>query len=116
MSPSGGIWRTEQGPPRPTLSGRPEMPILIASESEVSRNTRLSQGPHRLEAQDTALSRRRQGFESPWGYWSYANSSAPSQLSIAGGFFVAPATGGPHRPYFWKTTRIRQLVRSSLLY
>jgi hypothetical protein len=26
-------------------------------------------GPHRLEAQDTALSRRRQGFESPWGYW-----------------------------------------------
>src|SRR6187551_2733652 len=23
--------------------------------------------PHRLEAQDTALSRRRQGFESPWG-------------------------------------------------
>src|ERR1017187_772196 len=24
-------------------------------------------GPHRLEAQDTALSRRRQGFESPWG-------------------------------------------------
>ena len=27
-------------------------------------------GPHRLEAQDTALSRRRQGFESPWGYFS----------------------------------------------
>ena len=25
--------------------------------------------PHRLEAQDTALSRRRQGFESPWGYF-----------------------------------------------
>ena len=23
--------------------------------------------PHRLEAQDTALSRRRRGFESPWG-------------------------------------------------
>ena len=24
--------------------------------------------PHRLEAWDTSLSRRRQGFESPWGY------------------------------------------------
>jgi predicted transcriptional regulator len=27
----------------------------------------LPRRPHRLEAQDTALSRRRQGFESPWG-------------------------------------------------
>jgi hypothetical protein len=25
-------------------------------------------GPHRLEAQDTALSRRRHGFESRWGH------------------------------------------------
>ena len=25
------------------------------------------QGPHRLEAKDSALSRRQQGFESPWG-------------------------------------------------
>ena len=27
--------------------------------------------PHRLEAQDTALSRRQQGFESPWGRLFY---------------------------------------------
>ncbi len=25
-------------------------------------------GPHRLEAQDVALSRPKQGFESPWGH------------------------------------------------
>jgi hypothetical protein len=34
-------------------------------------------GPHRLEAQDTALSRRRQGFESPWGYFGYVNFLPP---------------------------------------
>jgi hypothetical protein len=28
----------------------------------------LGQGPHRLAVQDAALSRRKQGFESPWGY------------------------------------------------
>ena len=55
----------------------------------------LSLGPHRLEAQDTALSRRRQGFESPWGYWSYVNSLGPSQLmTIARDFFFLDVPWG----------------------
>src|SRR3546814_15886987 len=31
------------------------------------RSSELRMGPHRLEAQDGALSRRKPGFESPWG-------------------------------------------------
>jgi hypothetical protein len=33
-------------------------------------------GPHRLEAQDTALSRREQGFDSPWGRQKKQRSKA----------------------------------------
>ena len=32
-----------------------------------ARRARARTRPHRLEAQDTALSRRRRGFDSPWG-------------------------------------------------
>jgi hypothetical protein len=54
----------------------PLSPLLNATSA--SRNLqsaprplqfRVPHRPHRLEAQDTALSRRRQGFESPWGYY-----------------------------------------------
>lgn len=42
-------------------------------------------GPHRLVAQDTALSRRRRGFESRWGCYS-------SSQSAAGRWLVEPAS------------------------
>ncbi len=35
------------------------------------RNPQLEEGPHRLEAKDTGLSRRQHGFDSRWGRQYY---------------------------------------------
>src|SRR5918996_3497976 len=40
-------------------------------------------GPHRLAAQDTALSRRRHGFESRWGHGSEPNMGLWSSLECS---------------------------------
>ena len=40
-----------------------------------SNPARLTKGPHRLEAQDTALSRRKHEFESHWGRHTLPNGS-----------------------------------------
>ena len=35
----------------------------------------IRSGPHRLEAQDVSLSRKKRGFEFPWGYFFVQNIS-----------------------------------------
>ena len=46
----------------------PRTECAVYNDRHAAYNFWFAGGPHRLEAQDTALSRRRQGFESPWGY------------------------------------------------
>ena len=49
-------------------------------------STTDSIGPHRLEAKDSALSRRQQGFESPWG----RQQSKKGRPSACPFYFVRP--------------------------
>src|SRR5207245_5641175 len=43
--------------------------------------------PHRLEAQDIALSRREQGFESPWGRQLFFCGIPQTRTALRRGFF-----------------------------
>ena len=83
---SGRAWASssvvEQGTFNPRVVGSIPTwltPVAGGSDraSSLGRSAKLSKAgptrlvsPHRLEAQDTALSRRRHGFESRWGHSS----------------------------------------------
>jgi hypothetical protein len=54
----------------------PPYTTLLTHVSDVRR-------PHRLAAQDEALSRLKQGFESPWGH----TPVAPAGVTVTGDFF-----------------------------
>jgi hypothetical protein len=61
--------------------------------------------PHRLEAKDIALSRRKPGFESRWGH------SLGSPLAPSGGLFLCKKRKRERRPYPRTRERLRKRVR-----
>ena len=65
---------SEQGPTRVLAPGL-RVPYALPVPRRVTSAGQDRPGPHRLVAQDTALSRRQHGFESRWGYGT--TSKAP---------------------------------------
>jgi hypothetical protein len=49
-----------------------------------SNPARLTKGPHRLEAQDTALSRRKHEFESHWGRQIFVTTEKQANKTVSG--------------------------------
>ncbi len=83
-------------------------------------------GPHRLEAQDAALSRRQQGFKSPWGYtcvvnkWKRTEITAKTVVSVFAFTLISPHLAGlvlclTLRLFWFAADRPGSVFRSHLL-
>ena len=62
------------------------MPVSASQLTQVCRHDRilpvLLSRPHRLAAQDAALSRPKQGFESPWGHSLFISKFQAIRISL----------------------------------